>query len=376
VIDTKLWRHFDFWLLGAVLLLCLFGIAMIRSVTLSAPPESELYGLTNRQITFVLIGLGVVLLFSVIDYRFYDSITHIIYAVLIVLLVIVFFVAQATFGAARWIDLGVINLQPSELGKFLIILTLGHYIVTHSDEIKQFGFILKTLIHVGLPVLLIAVQPDISSCILYGVIWFALLWASGMKWSHILILGGLATVLGVIGFFVALQSERSQYVAFRVINFFLPDVTSEDYAGAAYNVNQALISIGAGGWAGEGYGQGTQVQLRFLKVRHTDYIFASIANEFGFAGAALVIAFFAFIVIRIFRAGQLARDPYGKLICYGIGVDILFEAFSNIAATMNLIPVTGSPLPFVSYGGSSLWTFLIAIGLVQSVILRQKQIEF
>ncbi|MGQ0600146.1 MAG: FtsW/RodA/SpoVE family cell cycle protein [Anaerolineales bacterium] len=374
--DAKLWRHFDFWLLGAVLLLCIFGIAMIRSVTLSASPESELYGLTNRQIAFVLIGLGVVLLFSVIDYRFYDSVTHIIYAVLIVLLVIVFFVAQATFGAARWIDLGVINLQPSELGKFLIILTLGHYIVTHSEEIKNFSFIVKTMLHVGLPVLLIAVQPDISSCILYGVIWFALLWASGMRWSHILILAGVATVLGVIGFFVALQSERSQYVAFRVINFVLPDVTSEDYAGAAYNVNQALISIGAGGWTGEGYGQGTQVQLRFLKVRHTDYIFASIANEFGFAGAALVIAFFAFIVIRIFRAGQLARDPYGKLICYGIGVDILFEAFSNIAATMNLIPVTGSPLPFVSYGGSSLWTFLIAIGLVQSVILRQKQIEF
>lgn len=376
MIDTKLWRHFDFWLLGAVLLLCIFGIAMIRSVTLSAPPESELYGLTNRQIAFVLIGLGVVVLFSIIDYRFYDSVTHLIYAALIVLLVIVFFVAQATFGAARWIDLGVINLQPSELGKFLIILTLGHYIVTHSEEIKNFSFIVKTMLHVGLPVLLIAVQPDISSCILYGVIWFALLWASGMKWSHILILAGLATVLGVIGFFIALQSERSQYVAFRVINFFLPDVTSEDYAGAVYNVNQALISIGAGGWTGEGYGQGTQVQLRFLKVRHTDYIFASIANEFGFVGAALVIAFFAFIVIRIFRAGQLARDPYGKLICYGIGVDILFEAFSNIAATMNLIPVTGSPLPFVSYGGSSLWTFLIAIGLVQSVILRQKQIEF
>jgi rod shape determining protein RodA len=376
MLETKLWRHFDFWLLGAVLLLCLFGIAMIRSVTLTAPPESELFGLTNRQIIFVLIGLGVVLLFSVIDYRFYASITPLIYLTLIVLLIIVFFVAVATFGAARWINLGVINLQPSELGKFLIILTLGQYIVAHSDEIKQFGFVVRTLIHVGLPVLLIAVQPDISSCILYGVIWFALMWASGLKWSHILFLAGLAALVGVAGFFVALQSERSQYIAFRVINFFLPNVNSEAYAGAAYNVNQALISIGAGGLGGEGYGQGTQVQLRFLKVRHTDYIFASIANEFGFVGAALVIVFFTFIVIRIFRAGQRARDPYGKLICYGIGVDILFEAFSNVAATMNLIPVTGSPLPFVSYGGSSLWTFLIAIGLVQSVILRQKQIEF
>jgi rod shape determining protein RodA len=376
MLNTRLWRHFDFWLLGAVLMLCLFGIAMIRSATFSAPPESELYGLTNRQIIFVAIGIAVVLLFSLIDYRFYDSITHIIYGVLIVLLVIVFFVARATFGAARWIDLGVINLQPSELGKFLIILTLAHYIVTHSEEIKRFSFIVKTLIHVGLPVLLIAIQPDISSCILYGVIWFALMWASGMKWSHIAIMAGAAAVVGLVGFFVALQFDQSEYVAFRIINFVIPDVASEDYAGAVYNVNQALIGIGAGGWTGEGYGQGSQVQLRFLKVRHTDYIFATIANEFGFVGAVLVILFFTFIVIRIFRAGQLARDPFGKLICYGIGVDILFEAFSNIAATMNLIPVTGSPLPFVSYGGSSLWTFLIAIGLVQSVILRQKQIEF
>jgi rod shape determining protein RodA len=375
MLSAKLWRHFDFWLLGAVILLCIFGIAMIRSTTFTSP-DPDLQGLTNRQIIFVLIGAAVVIVFSIVDYRLWGSLTTPIYTTLIVLLVIVFFVARATFGAARWIDLGIINLQPSELGKFLTILTLGYYVTTHADQIGEFGFVVKTLVHIGVPVALIALQPDFSSCILYGVIWFGLLWVSGLRWQHIFILAAVAAVLGVAAFIVALQSDQAQYIALRVLNFVYPDPTSQQYLEANYNIEQALISIGSGGWFGQGYGLGTQVQLRFLKVRHTDYIFSSIAHEFGFVGGVVVILLFAFVIFRIFRAGQAARDAYGKLICYGIGIVILFEAFSNIASNLNVLPVTGSPLPFISYGGSSLWTFLIGIGLVESVVLRQKQIEF
>ena len=229
---------------------------------------------------------------------------------------------------------------------------------------------------IGAVALLIAVQPDFSTCILYGVIWLALLWPSGLRVSHLLIMGGAAVVLGIIGFFIALQSDEARYIAQRVIFFFLPASDTQEFRDATYNITQALISVGSGGWFGQGYGAGSQVQSRFLKVRHTDFIFATIAHELGFVGAVFTIALFVFIIFRIFQAGGRARDTYGQLICYGIGTVIMFEAFSNIASNMDVLPVTGSPLPFVSYGGSSLWTFLAGIGLVESVVLRQKQIEF
>ena len=179
-----------------------------------------------------------------------------------------------------------------------------------------------------------------------------------------------------IGFFTVLNDPNLNYQADRLIHFFVPDKGSVEYQDAAYNVNQALISIGSGGWFGQGYGNGSQVQLRFLKVRHTDFIFSALSNEFGFLGAAVIILLIAFVVYRIFRAGSLARDLYGKLICYGVGMIILYQSFFNIGMNMNLLPVSGVPLPFVSYGGSALWTFLFGIGLVQSVVLRQKKIEF
>jgi rod shape determining protein RodA len=211
---------------------------------------------------------------------------------------------------------------------------------------------------------------------LYGVIWLAMLWAFGLRWEHLFILIGIAVAIGVLGFFAALQSDEARYIAQRVVFFALPNPDSQEFRDATYNITQALISIGSGGWFGEGYGAGSQVQFRFLKVRHTDYIFATIAHELGFVGAVLTILLFVFVIARIFRAGIKARDGYGQLICFGVGTVILFEAFTNIASNLNLLPVTGSPLPFVSYGGSSLVTFLFGVGLVESVILRHKQIEF
>jgi rod shape determining protein RodA len=378
MLSAKLWRHFDFWLLGAVVLLCLIGIAMIRSTTLSTPDT----GIRefSRQVLFAVIGIPIVLAVSTVDYRLWGSMSVTLYVILLVLLAFVVLLGDAVFGARRWIPLerfGIpLNLQPSELGKFIMVLTLGYYLATNAERVGQFRFVLKTLVFIGVPVAFIILQPDFSSVILYGVIWFGLLWTSGLRLQHILILAGVAVFIGLLGFAAALQSDEARYIALRIVNFVWPDPNSQQYRDAIYNINQALISIGSGGWFGQGYGLGSQVQLRFLKVRHTDYIFASIAHEFGFVGAVIVIAVFAFLLYRIFRAGQIARDPYGRLICFGVGTVIMFEAFSNIATNLNLMPVTGSPLPFLSYGGSSLWTFLMGIGLVESVILRQKQIEF
>jgi rod shape determining protein RodA len=371
----KIWRHFDFWLMGAVTLLIIFGIAMIRSTTLTSI-DTSLQELTNRQILYTIIGAFVFFAVIAIDYRLWGALSNTIYVTLMALLLLVETLAVAKFGAARWLDLGIIQFQPSELGKFLIVLTLGNLVASRAEEISRLNFVLQTLIHVGLPVVLIFLQPDLSTAIIYGVVWFAILWAAGLRWQHIALFGTITIIVLPLAFITIVETPGLSYMARRIIVFLLPDPSSPEYQDAAYNINQALISIGSGGWFGQGYGHGSQVQLRFLKVRHTDFIFSAISNEFGFVGALFVILLLAFVVYRIFRAGRLARDTFGSYVCYGVGAIILYQSFFNIGMNMKLLPVAGLPLPFVSYGGSSLWTFLFGIGLVESVILRQKQIEF
>ena len=371
----KIWRHFDLGLLGGVALLIIVGIAMIRSTTLtSIDPSIQQY--TSRQIIYAVGGAVIVVVVAAIDYRLWSSISGAIYATLIVLLLIVEFIGLRTFGATRWIDLGIVQLQPSELGKFLIALTLGSLIASRGDQVGRFSFVVKTLVHIGVPIVLIFIEPDLSTCLIYIVVWLAMMWAAGLRWQHLAVFGGAAAALAPVAFLVILGTPQLSYQSDRVIHFLLPDKSSPAYQDTAYNVQQALISIGSGGWFGQGYGHGSQVQLRFLKVRQTDFIFSAIANEFGFVGSLVVILLLAFVVYRIFRAGQMARDPFGSYLCYGIGAMLLYQSFVNVGMNMSLLPVTGLPLPFVSYGGSSLWTFLFGIGLVESVVLRHKQIEF
>lgn len=371
----KIWRHFDFALLGGVALLIILGIAMIRSTTLTSIDPS-IQQSTGRQIIYSIIGAVILIVVSAIDYRLWSSLSGGIYAVMIILLIVVQLIGLTTFGATRWIDFGFARLQPSELGKFLIALTLANTISNHTEEMGSLRFVIRTMIHVGVPILLIFIEPDLSTCIMYVVIWLVIMWAAGLRWQHLAIFGGATVAILPVGFLAILSTPSLSYQADRIIHFLIPDTSSSTYQDAAYNVQQALISIGSGGWFGQGYGHGSQVQLRFLKVRQTDFIFSAISNEFGFIGAIIIILLVAFVVYRIFRAGQMARDSFGSLLCYGVGSIILYQAFFNIGMNMKLLPVTGLPLPFVSYGGSSLWTFLFGIGLVESVILRHKQIEF
>lgn len=374
MLNAKLWRHFDFWLLGAILLLCIIGVAMIRSATLTSI-DTDVQAQPLRQMVFAVAGLGVVAFFALVDYRLWASLATPLYVLLLILLVIVQILGAASFGAVRWIPLGLINLQPSELGKFITILTLGNFIVARRAVIRQFSTVLKSLLFLGGPVGLLMAQPDFSSTLLYGMVWLTLMWAAGMRWEHLVLLGLIGLVLGLVGFYVALNTKNFRYIAERVLSFVFPNA-DQTFRDATYNVNQSLIAVGSGGWFGQGYGQGSQVQLRFLKVRQTDFIFAGIAQEFGFVGAVVIIALYVLVVLRIYWVGEQARDFYGKLICFAIGTELLFEIVSSIGSNLNLMPVSGSPLPFISYGGSSLLTFMIGIGLVESVALRHKQIEF
>ena len=360
------WRNFDFLLLGAIVLATAFGSAMIRSAVAG---NEELEPLTLRQVYFAMLGVVLIFFLASIDYRYWLALYRPIYAVMIVLLFALFLNARAVFGAARWFQVGVLFLQPTEFAKIVVILILARYFAETQFAPRDVGWILKAFMWAFWLLIWILLQPNLSNVIVILVILFAMLWINGLKLRHL----AIALLVGIIVVSLAFPFLQD-YQRLRVLNFLFPDPNAT--FGATYNVQQALIAIGSGGFLGKGYGHGSQTQLRFLKVRHTDFIFSAISEEFGLLGGILVILVLAFIVWRCIRAAQKARELAGAMIAYGVAVLIFFQAAVNIGVNLNVIPVSGLPLPFLSYGGSGLTALMIGAGLVESVVMRQKQLEF
>jgi len=365
---TVAWRHFDFWLLGAVALLVIFGVTMIRSA-IAGNIELQELNLVGRQLVFAATGFLVILIVSAIDYRFWSSISRTLYLISVLTLAVLFIVGTALFGSARWFEVGIIFIQPSEIAKIVLILVLADYFTKHQLEVNDVKSIIRSLLlTLGIAIWII-LQPNLSTSIVMFVIWFALLWASGLQVKNLLIFSGLGVLLPFIVYPFLVDYQKN-----RILNFVFPDPAARH--GDIYNIQQSLISIGSGGWLGQGYGQGDQVQLRFLKIRHSDFVFSAMAHEFGFIGTLLVVAVLIFVIYRCLRAARLARDTYGALISYGVATLLAFQGIVNIGVNLNLLPATGLTLPFISYGGSSLLSMLLGIGLVESVILRHKALEY
>jgi len=375
------WRHFDFWLLGAVAFLTIFGVTMIRSA-IAGNIELVEANTVIKQIIFAGIGLVILIITAMIDYRYWGALSSILFLVMVGALAVLYIFGGALFGSSRWFSVGPILIQPSEFAKIVIILVLANFFSQNIENIKKPVTVLRSLMVTFFIIVWIILQPDLSTSIVILVLWFALLWASGLDMKLLLISGGAGIL--ILGFGIPLMLLNYDpenagglirpYQLDRIINFVFPDPNAS--FGAIYNVQQALISIGEGGWFGQGYGSGSQVQLRFLKVRHSDFIFSALSEEFGFVGAFLVIGTLAFIIARCLRAARLSSDTYGALIAFGAATLISFQTIVNIGMNLNLLPVTGLTLPFVSYGGSSLITLFLAIGLVESVVLRHKDLEF
>jgi rod shape determining protein RodA len=362
------WRHFDFWLLGAVALMTIFGITMIRSAV-AGNIELEATNIVQRQLIFAVLGFLVVFVVSIIDYHLWASISRPMYIITAIFLGALTIAGQALYGSARWFDTGVILIQPSEIAKIVVILVLSDFFARNIEKLDQLTTIGRSLLFTLGIVVWIILQPNLSTSLVILAIWFALLWASGLKLKFLLIFSGLGVVLPFIAFPFLADYQKQRIMNFLVSN---PNATQ----GETYNINQALISIGSGGWLGKGYNQGTQVHLRFLKVRWSDFIFAASAEEFGFIGSVLIMVLLLFIIYRCLRAARLARDTFGALICYGVAMLLAFQGMVNIGVNLKLLPATGLPLPFISYGGSSLLSLLLGVGLVESVILRHKALEF
>jgi len=368
VMDRRLWRHFDFALLLATLITVGYGIVMINSATLSwqAGQSSPWQNLVVRQTVYGVLGLVALTVAAVVDYRFWGGVGWVAYAGTLALLALVLAVGQVFGGARGWFNLGLLPVQPAELAKVLMILALARYMSQH--DMRQMRHVLVSLAMVALPAGLIYLQPDLGTALILVVLWAGLTFVAGARLWHLGLLA-LTAILAV----PVLLSELQDYMRQRIVVFFDPN---RDPLGAGYNQNQALIAVGSGGWLGQGYGSGTQSQLQFLRVRHTDYIFSVIAEELGFIGAVLLGLLLVFIIFRILRAAGLSRDDFGRLLACGVAFVIFVQAAVNIAVNVGLAPVTGLTLPFVSYGGSSLITLLLGIGLVESVVMRQKKLEF
>lgn len=360
------WRNFDFLLLGAVVLASAFGAMMIHSAIAG---NLDLAGYDVRQIYFALAGVAVIVLLASIDYRYWLSIYLPIYVVMMLFLMSLSGLGQAAFGAQRWFQVGVLFVQPTEFAKIVVILILARYFEKSQNDPRDLKWLAKSLAWVWGLVIWILLQPNLSNVIVTMVIWAGMVWMNGIGVKQLIWLG-LAIILLAFIAFPFLQS----YQQARVLNFLFPDPNARH--GAVYNVQQALIAIGSGGLFGKGYGHGTQTQLRFLKVRHTDFIFSATAEEFGIVGAIIIILIEAFIIWRCIRAAQKARDISGAMIALGVALLLFFQGAANIAVNLNLIPVSGLPLPFISYGGSGLMALMIGIGLVESVVMRHKELDF
>jgi len=360
------WRNFDFLLLGAIVLASSFGTAMIRSAIAG---NEILQPLITRQIYFAMLGVVVIFAVASVDYRYWLALYRPIYFGIMIFLVSLSSLGQSAFGAQRWFQVGVLFLQPTEFAKIVAIIVLARYFEKAQYQPRDLRWAFGAFLWAFGLIFWILLQPNLSNVVVLMVIFMAMLWINGLEVKQVLLLGAGAIVLGAIAFPLLEPYQRQ-----RVFTFIFQDPNAT--YGANYNVQQALIAIGSGGIFGEGYGHGTQTQLRFLKVRHTDFIFSAVSEEFGMVGGIIIILTLVFIVWRCIRAAQKARDVSGSMIAFGVAILIFFQGAVNIGVNLNVVPVSGLPLPFISYGGSGLTALMLGIGLVESVVMRHTQMEF
>ena len=341
------------------------GVILLMAVAFFALRRSTGGALESLAPYWMIAALAAVYLLDCLTLRFTDTLRNPVYVLILVLLGILFTIGQVSGGAQSWLLAGAV--QPSELSKILIIIVLADFMARREDGLDRISTVLTSLGIVILPAILIYLQPDLGTALTLLAIWVAMIWMAGIRFRHLLAL--LAAGIAVLPLaWVSLED----YMQKRLLLFINPAGDPDSY----FNVHQALVSIGSGGWLGKGLTHGTQSQLHFLRVRHTDFIFAVTAEELGFLGALVMMGLIFLLLWRVLRIAESSRDTFGRLIAAGVAGMILFQSVINIGMNLGLIPVTGLPLPFVSYGGSSFLTLMLGMGLVESVAMRHKKLEF
>jgi len=345
-----------------MLLLNSFAIVVLSVMTIYSATISRTHLFYRREIMWAGIGFLVYIIFSFIDYRKYGKYHWIIYGLNIAMLASVYVIGITRLGARRWIEIGNFTVQPSEFAKILLILSFSKFLVLNYKE-KRFDKV-KDLIVTGAyiaPVfLLIAKQPDLGTSIIILVIYATLVFIHGLDWKLILGSGVLGILMIPMGYFFILKPYQQD----RILAFLNPEA---DTLGSSWNVLQSLIAIGSGGVHGKGFLNNTQSNLRFLPEAHTDFIGSVFLEEWGLVGGIFLLFLYLLLVWQVILVASGTEDQYGKLVCYGIASIFVFHIFINLGMIMGMMPVTGLPLLFMSYGGSSLVFSFMMLGIVQSV---------
>lgn len=357
----QLLKTIDWVLIIAATLLLIGGITIIFSLTHGT--DSRIY---VNQIIYTVIGSVGAIFMTFIDYRTWRSMSWWLYGATLVALIAVIVIGSKVFGATRWIDFGIFQFQPSELAKLVIIITIARYLVEQRTiGVRQ---IIVTAALTVIPVGLILAQPDLGSASVLIVIAVVLVIAARVPKVALAFTGVILILALGVGFTQLVPYQRQ-----RIEVFLNPSI---DPAGIGYNITQSKIAIGSGGVFGRGIGQGSQSQLQFLPVAHTDFIFAVTAEATGFVGSIVLLALMAVVIVRAYCIAQVSQDAFGLYCALGIATLFLYQTFVNVGGNLGLVPITGIPLPLVSSGGTTTIVMLTCIGLLQSIYLRHKKIRF
>ena len=362
----KLTQRLDWTLLAVVLLLVVVGCTMIYSSTRAERGAGKLM----LQVVWVALGLVILASLTIVDYNRLVNLALPFMGLCVFLLLVVLVTGHVIKGAHRWIDLGPMNLQPSEMLKIAMILFLGGFLAHHEDETQDFALVLRSLVYVGGPIVLVLAQPDLGTPVLLFLVWMTMLFLAGARVFHI---GGIAFAFVMLftaawGLNVIPTHQKSRLTA-----FVDPDA---DPQGQGWNLKQSLIAIGSGHITGKGLFKGTQSRLRFVPEQETDFIFTVVGEETGFLGSVALLALFGVLLYRALGIAAQAKDTAGRVMAGGIAAMFLVHILVNIGMTVGLMPVKGMPLPFVSYGGSNMLTMMAAVGLLQSIYIHRQKITF
>ncbi len=379
---TRRWQDFNFYLLISVLVLVGFGSVMVYSTTIGNNYTGKVWSLGSQfalHLIWLGIGAAAMIFLTLFDYHNFQFLARWSYLVMLALLGYTLAAGKISMGAQSWL-IGSSG-QPSEPAKLLLIISLAAWWASRDEQHSSWLTLLGSLLLAGVPLGLVLAQPDLGTAMVIGMVWLIMAWCGGMTWKHVTVLALLALPVLYVGWNDVLQPyQRGRLTAFMMDESQVESVVDQQEREAVqavfYNVRASKVAVGNGRMFGQGLLNGTQSQRNFLPVQYTDFIFAVTAEELGFVGATAMLAFITVVLWQAVTVAARARDPLGRLIAVGIFAMLLIHTIENVGMNIGLMPVTGIPLPFISYGGSFTVTVLASIGLLQSIDMRRRSLAF